>query len=124
VTTRCIRCQVLTVPAHEDWRPRGGGARDLLPWADPYISSLVRRLEDRYDAEWVEDDCLSDPFTAEAAAHSWSDLDAHADEWPEDAFMPQPLEPTRQRWTMPVFGGFPLLDEDGDAEGAEGQDFR
>ena len=120
MTTRCIRCQVLTVPAREDWQPHGAGPRDLLPWADPYISSLVRRLEDRYDAEWVDDDCLSDPFAAEDAAYSWAEFDLRSDEWPEDAFMPQSLELSRERWYSPIYGGFRLLDDDGEAEGAEG----
>jgi hypothetical protein len=114
----------LTVPAHESWRPRGGEVRDLLPWADPYISSLVRRCEERYDAEWEDDAGLSDPCAPEDEAQSWSDIDLHADEWPEDAFLPRHLEPARQRWAMPIFGGFPLLDDGDDNVDAEERDLR
>jgi hypothetical protein len=106
MTTR-IRCQVLEVPAHDDWLPRGRDwPRDLLPWADPYIARLICRLEERYAAE--EDDDLTDPRTAEDA--SWSP-DAYDDGWEDGAFMPRQLEPTRFRWFPPIYGGFPLLDD-------------
>ena len=129
-TTR-IRCQVLEIPTQEDWSPRRSRPRDLLPWADPYIAGLVRKLEERYDgqAEWQAHERLDadrmgrssaalvaqglsdlpsthDPFHADPA---WDDSVAFDDGWQEDAFMPRPLEAPRFHCYPPVYGGFPLL---------------
>jgi hypothetical protein len=42
---RTIHCTVVEVPAMSDpFVPREGGFRDLVPWADPYIASLVEKL--------------------------------------------------------------------------------
>ena len=102
-----IRCQVLEVPAQEDWMPRRGDwPRDLLPWADPYIATLLGRLEDRYGAAEGDDE-LADPRPAND--DEWS-AQAYDDGWEDDAFMPRQLEPTRFHWFPPVYGGFPLLD--------------
>jgi len=52
-----IRCIVVEVPVNETLgleegrlpsRPR---ARDLLPWADPYIATLIRNLQDEVREE-------------------------------------------------------------------------
>jgi len=104
-----IRCQVLESPAQDGWSSRRERPRDLLPWADPYIAGLVRRLEERYDAE--ADCSTSDPFDAD---HASGDTAAFDDGWQEDAFMPRPLEAPRFHCYPPVYGGFPLLDRIGD----------
>jgi hypothetical protein len=111
VTTCRIHCQVLEVPAQEEWLPRhGGGPRDLLPWADPYISSLVRRLEERFDAEWDGDEILEETKAGEEVEEGWA-LDPPSARWREDAFRPPPIEASRFGWNPTVCGGFPLLDD-------------
>ena len=100
-----IRCHVLETPANNHWPARGGtGPRELLPWADPYIAGLMRRLETRI-SEGDEDLC--DPFAMDEApaGDEWFD-----DGWQEDAFMPRPLEAPRFHSYPPVIGGFPLLE--------------
>jgi hypothetical protein len=108
VTTTHLRCQVLEV-SHQDHWPgrRGAWPRDLLPWADPYIARLIRRLEERFHDEDSDPD-LSDPFGADDEPWSLATAD-HA--WEEDAFLPQPADVQRDRWHAPVYGGFPLLDD-------------
>ena len=101
-----IRSQVVEVSTSDDRlsrRPRP--ARDLLPWADPYIAGLMRRLEGRHGADDA-DSC--DPFAADDGAGG-SVID---DGWQEDAFMPRPLEVPRFHSFPPVVGGFPLLDDE------------
>ena len=103
-----IRCQVLEVPADDGWLARRGcGPRELLPWADPYIAGLMRRLQDRFDTS--DELNSSDPFAPESGASSTAVFD---DGWEEDAFMPRPLEAPRFHSYPPVFGGFPLLGEE------------
>jgi hypothetical protein len=138
VTTTRIRCQVLEVDGREDWMPSGGELpRELLPWADPYIARLIRRLESRYNVDDEAD--LSDPFAADdvpwtsTAAVAWEgdeewnrgewsdgfDERDNDDAWDTDVFMPPRNEIPRYRWQPPVYGGFPLLDdltEDCDAD--------
>jgi hypothetical protein len=99
----------LEVPDQDDWLSRrSSGPRELLPWADPYIAGLMRRLEDRYsDADDI-DPC--DPFSPDGAAGT-SEFDPPTADWQEDAFMPRPLETPRFHPYPPVYGGFPLLDE-------------
>jgi hypothetical protein len=111
VVTR-IRCQVLEVPDQDQWSSRRGAwPRDLLPWADPYIAGLVRRLEERYDVPGEDSDAC-DPFAADDAPfHAACD-----DGWQDDAFMPEPLGTSRNRWRSRVYGGFPLLDDAGPDE--------
>ena len=57
MSERFVRCLVLDTPAGEGSRPRGQDwPRDLLPWADPYIATLMDRLEQQYDwkgGEWI-----------------------------------------------------------------------
>ena len=103
-----IRCQVIEVPTQDDWlSQRGGGPRELLPWADPYIAGLMRRLEDRFDSADRFDS--SDPFAADDQPTSLAIFD---DGWQEDAFMPRPLEAPRFHSYPPVYGGFPLLEDE------------
>ena len=110
-----IRCHVLEVPAQDDWLSRrGGGPRELLPWADPYIAGLMRRLEARAAADNEFDG--SDPFSADDVESSVAVFD---DGWQEDAFMPQPLEAPRFHSYPPVYGGFPLLEDVGEAHDAD-----
>lgn len=113
MTATRIHCQVLQVDEADDWAgPRRRQPSDLLPWADPYIARLIRRLETRYNIDDGDDE-LSDPFAADdapwLAADDWHGGDCD-DGW-EDAFMPPPLEGPRCRWYPPVYGGFPLLDD-------------
>jgi len=104
-----IRCQVIEVPAQDDWLSRrGGGPRELLPWADPYIAGLMRRLENRFES--ADGFGPSDPF----ADHEPTSLAIFDDGWQEDAFMPQPLEAPRFHSYPPVYGGFPLLEDEGE----------
>jgi hypothetical protein len=115
-----IRCQVLEVEREDDWLPlswssQRSAPRDLLPWADPYIASLIHRLEQRYDSDDAAVD-LCDPFAADDAPFCHAGCD---DGWWDDAFMPRPLEASRQRWHPPVFGGFPLLDDCGATDDAD-----
>ena len=112
MTIARIHCQVLEIPARNEWRQRGERPRDLLPWADPYIARLISRLEDRYEVEDRADDDLSDPFVPDD-----SELEDEApwqptlgDEW-EDAFIPRSLDAPRRQNFPPVYGGFPLLDD-------------
>ena len=71
-------------------------ARELLPWADPYIASLMGRLqneadENAWDFETRDDDSAEEDF-----------LD---DELPEDWHLDRaPVLP-------PVYGGWPLLND-------------
>jgi hypothetical protein len=111
-----IRTCVIEVSKHDDWRS-GPAARprDLLPWADPYIAQLVRRLEDRYDN--AEDD-RCDPFAAADAPwnHDVHETEWAGDEWPddgwrEDAFMPRPQGAPRMNWLPIIYGEFPLLED-------------
>jgi hypothetical protein len=98
-----IRCQVIEVPSQDDWLSRrGGGPRELLPWADPYIAGLMRRLEDGFEAA-----DSSDPFNDEPTSLAIFD-----DGWQADAFMPRPLEAPRFHSYPPVYGGFPLLEDE------------
>jgi hypothetical protein len=103
-----IRCQVIEVPAHDHWLARRGGCgtRELLPWADPYIASLMRRLEWRCSGDDEISD-HSDPLRGNDDARD----PAFDDGWQEDAFMPCPIEPPRIHSYPPVYGGFPFLED-------------
>jgi hypothetical protein len=112
-----IRCHVLEVPTHDDWLSRrGGGPRELLPWADPYIAGLMRNLEDRYGRQAKRDERpsdRSDPFIPDSTADlaTYNDDGWQDDGWQEDAFMPRPLEAPRFHTYPPVYGEFPLLND-------------
>jgi hypothetical protein len=42
-----IRCQVVSVGSSADpYVSRGALARDVLPWADPYVAQLIKKLQD------------------------------------------------------------------------------
>jgi hypothetical protein len=101
----CIRCQVLETPA-EDGRRWGGRdwPRDLLPWADPYIATLMAKLERRYGADDFEDEGLQ---PAEMPALAYAGEDAWGS---DDAFMPPHRVRDQEANFPPVFGGWPLLD--------------
>jgi hypothetical protein len=119
-----IRCQVIEVPSQDDWLSRrGGGPRELLPWADPYIAALMRKLEGRNAApqEFENSDPFesesfkSDPFRNDSFREDEEEIAAGSvfdDGWQEDAFMPRPLETPRFHSYPPVYGGFPLLEDE------------
>ena len=46
-----IHCTVVEIPQTTDLTQRRLSARDLLPWADPYIAGLIRRLQAEVKAE-------------------------------------------------------------------------
>jgi hypothetical protein len=47
-----VRCTVVSVPASgEGWASRGAMARDLVPWADPYVAQLIKNLQDEVRRE-------------------------------------------------------------------------
>jgi hypothetical protein len=47
-----IRCAVVAVPGLADrCSGRGALARDLVPWADPYVMQLIRKLQDEVRQE-------------------------------------------------------------------------
>jgi len=108
-----IRCQVIEVPSQDDWLARrGGGPRELLPWADPYIAALMRKLEGRggMTHEFADSDPFaSDPFRNDDEESASAIFD---DGWQEDAFMPRPMEAPRFHSYPPVYGGFPLLEDE------------
>ena len=42
-----IRCQVVAIDSHtQPYTSRGALARDVLPWADPYVAQLIKKLQD------------------------------------------------------------------------------
>jgi hypothetical protein len=52
VAVNRVRCTVVAVPAAEDcWTSRGAVARDILPWADPYVAQLIKNLQDEVRQE-------------------------------------------------------------------------
>jgi len=103
-----IRCHVIEVPTEDDWLSRRSSPpRELLPWADPYIAGLMRRLDNRGKA--ADELQASDPFESADVESSMAVSD---DGWQEDAFMPRPLEAPRFHSYPPVYGGFPLLEDE------------
>jgi hypothetical protein len=47
-----IRCTVIAVPVSEDcFSSRGAMAREVLPWADPYVAQLIKNLQDEVRQE-------------------------------------------------------------------------
>jgi hypothetical protein len=52
IARRRIRCAVVAFGAStENGIPRGVIARDLLPWADPYVAQLIKNLQDEVREE-------------------------------------------------------------------------
>jgi hypothetical protein len=42
-----IRCRVVSIASPADHHvSRGALARDVLPWADPYVAQLIKKLQD------------------------------------------------------------------------------
>lgn len=84
--------QVLETPADGDSFP----ARELLPWADPYIASLMGRLDCEADEAWdfeAKDD------------EDFDDKEFLDDELPQDWHL------DRAPQLPPVYGGWPLLND-------------
>lgn len=46
-----IRCTVVAVDETRGGLTRGAIARDVLPWADPYIAQLIKNLQEEVRAE-------------------------------------------------------------------------
>jgi hypothetical protein len=46
-----IRCAVVAVEVSSDRFSSRGVAKDLLPWADPYVAQLIRNLQDEVRRE-------------------------------------------------------------------------
>ena len=100
-----IRCQVLEVPDLDDTTPRDEGTwpRDLLPWADPYIASLMMKLHrQRGETERLLDD---DMTLYQIAAEQWQGEDGTEDM--DSTWFG--LEARNEY--PPIYGGFPLLDD-------------
>ncbi|MFN0016627.1 MAG: hypothetical protein ACKVP0_00110 [Pirellulaceae bacterium] len=98
-----IRCQVLEVPDLDDTSPRNEGTwpRDLLPWADPYIASLMMKLERQHGAT---ERLLDDDFTLDQyAREQWQGDKGEDDSWQH--FSPRNEYP-------PIYGGFRLLEDE------------
>jgi hypothetical protein len=47
-----IRSMVVSVPAGGNrWLSRGAIARELVPWADPYVAQLIQKLQEEVRQE-------------------------------------------------------------------------
>jgi hypothetical protein len=46
-----IRCTVVKVASSDMGLSRGAIARDILPWADPYVAQLIKNLQDEVRSE-------------------------------------------------------------------------
>ena len=95
-----IRCQVVAVPAddsstspHRVVRQRMIRPSDMVPWADPYISALIKKLQAEVRSERggaVRTDRMASPVAARAQTHK---LCCEAEvPWNEDEFEYDPLE--------------------------------
>lgn len=51
VASNRIRCTVVAVEVSSNRIPSGAFAKDLLPWADPYVAQLIRNLQDEVRRE-------------------------------------------------------------------------
>jgi hypothetical protein len=51
VASNRIRCTVVAVEVSSDPFTSRGVVKDLLPWADPYVAQLIRKLQDEVRAE-------------------------------------------------------------------------
>jgi hypothetical protein len=97
------RVQVVETAADgEDFFP----ARELLPWADPYIASLMGRLEGENNAE--QEDELADPTWD----FDYEPLDEEDEEALGDELTPgDDWHLDREPAYPPVYGGWPLLND-------------
>jgi hypothetical protein len=69
-----IRCSVVAVPVSPErgaWR-RGAAARDLLPWADPYVAQLIKNLQDEVRRERLMRSIAAQPAAVAVAEPSTS----------------------------------------------------
>lgn len=102
-----LRVQVIEVPTQGQGREDGNWPRDLLPWADPYIASLLGKLEKHSQGA---SDCpysREDIKLYELAAQEWLGTDWN-DASSETANIDDETTIAEMR---PVFGGFPLLND-------------
>jgi hypothetical protein len=51
VASNRIRCTVVALEVSADRFPSRGVAKDLLPWADPYVAQLIRNLQEEVRQE-------------------------------------------------------------------------
>jgi hypothetical protein len=75
VARNSIRCTVVAVGVSPDrCLSRGAMARDLLPWADPYVAQLIKSLQDEVRHERRRRSLVrhSTPTAAERAESSTS----------------------------------------------------
>jgi hypothetical protein len=83
-------------------------ARELLPWADPYIASLMGQLEwnetQNADDTWVENEWADEPEPGDETGFG-NELTPEPNDWHLDR---EPAMP-------PVYGGWPLLNDLGRA---------
>ena len=104
-----LRVQVIEVPSQQHGRDDGNWPRDLLPWADPYIASLLGKLE--YHSQAVADYPIgrSEITLYELAADEWlgDDWIDSSDEEDSEVENFQDEIPKMR----PIYGGFPLLDD-------------
>src|SRR5262245_16577431 len=49
--TRKIRCIVVRIPEEDSAVPPRAAWREALPWADPYVLGLIRKLQDEVRSE-------------------------------------------------------------------------
>ena len=101
-----IRCQVVEVPVFDELAPQEEGTwpRDLLPWADPYIASLMTQLDNR---RFATEGLLDDEVTLyRCVSDLWQD-----DEQPQPALPPDRTGVFFDPPFPPIYGGFPLLED-------------
>jgi len=81
--SRTIHCTVVETPAISDPLTvrRTEGFRDLVPWADPYITALIEKL--RRTDDWSADERSSDDRNRD----EWSDSDGRL-----SSELPPPLD--------------------------------
>lgn len=83
INTKRVRCIVVRVPAEADlFAERGALAHEMMPGADPYIATLIRRLQDevRFERRMEQLQNAAGKLTKEAR---FADADLVGDlEWP------------------------------------------
>lgn len=104
-----IHCQVVDTTDLDHLAPRDEGQwpRDLLPWADPYVASLMLKLH-RHRGE--TEGLLDDEFAQyQFAADQWLGDDWKTAELDSPASLRIDLSPRNEY--PPIYGGFPLLED-------------
>lgn len=106
--------QVLETAADDSFLP----AKELLPWADPYIAALMGRLTSEYgDSELSEQEDETWDFDSEQldvedeAAQDASQYWLSDELAPEDSADDFHWHLDRAPAVPPVYGGWPLLDD-------------